>query len=141
MNKTEAVNNIRAAKQAHMSWVMKADALIYGIPLESDQVPVNGTECLFGQWYYGEGQNLKHLTSFKAIEQPHFELHSTYAQIFKLLFESDDKSFLKKLFGQSSKQSEVNTQRARELFPKLKEYSNEVIKYLDALDSEIALLV
>ncbi|MES0326916.1 MAG: CZB domain-containing protein [Gammaproteobacteria bacterium] len=137
MNKTEAVNKIRAAKQAHMSWVMKADALIYGIPLENNQVPVDGTECIFGQWYYGEGQNLKYLASFKAIEQPHFELHSTYAQIFKLLFESDDKSFLKKLFGQSSKQSEANTQKARELFPKLKEYSNEVIKYLDVLDSEI----
>ncbi len=137
MNKIEVIQKVRAAKQAHMSWVMKADALIHGIPLEKEQVPVDGTECIFGQWYYGDGQSLNHLASFKAIEQPHFDLHSTYEQIFKILFDSNDKSFITSLFGTSKKQEEANLQKARLLFPQLKKHSEVVIQYLDKLEDEI----
>ena len=140
MNKMEVIKKVRAAKQAHMSWVMKADALIHGIPLEKEQVPVDGTACIFGHWYYGEGQNLHHLDSFKAIEQPHFDLHSTYAQIFKILFDSDDKSFLSKLFGTSQKQEEAKLLEARQIFPQLKKHSEVVIKHLDELEREIEAL-
>ncbi len=140
MDKSEIIKRIRAAKQAHLSWVMKADALIHGIPLEKDQVPINGTECIFGKWYYGEGQNLKSLPSFKAIEQPHFNLHSTYARIFKLLFEETNVSFLSKLFGRSKKQNEKNLMEARNIFPILKGHSKEVVKYLDKLEQEVIAL-
>lgn len=137
MNKEELVKKVREAKAAHVSWVMKADALIRGIPLEKEQVPINGTECSFGKWYYGSGQTLSALPSFKAIEKSHSELHSVYARIFKLLFEETNHSFLSKIFGQSRKVDEKNTSQARSLFPELKAHSEEVIKCLDSLESEI----
>ena len=138
MDKNKLIYQIREAKRAHVSWVMKADALIQGIPLEQDQVPVNGTECKFGHWYYGEGQNLSFLQSYKAIEQPHFNLHSTYAQIFKLLFDETRQGMLEKLFGKSKKAEEVKLLKARQMFPELRKHSEEVIAALEGLEAELA---
>lgn len=137
MDKIELLHKINAAKRAHVSWVMKADALIQGIPLEKEQVPVNGTECAFGQWYYGEGQGLISLEEFKAIEEPHFKLHHSYAKIFKLLFEDDDHSFLSKLFGQNKRHEAVKLEQAKLLFPELKKHSEEVVRHLDNLSTQI----
>jgi hypothetical protein len=137
MNKQKIIQNIQAAKRAHISWVMKADALIHGIPLEKDQVPVNGTECIFGKWYYGEAQIFNKLPEFKAIEQPRFDLHSTYARIFKLLYESDEGSFLSKLFGKSQKLKESNLKEARNIFPELKAHSEIVVKRLENLEQAV----
>lgn len=77
MTKLDLLKTVRSARRTHIRWAMKADALIHGIPLEKEQVPVNGTECSFGKWFYGEGQSLSALPSYKALEKPHFDLHST----------------------------------------------------------------
>lgn len=137
MDKIETLQKINAAKRAHISWVMKADALIQGIPLEKEQVPINGTECIFGQWYYGEGQDLMSLKEFKAIEQPHFNLHHTYAKIFRLLFEKEDHSLLSKFFGQNRRHETIKVEQAKLLFPELKKHSEEVVKHLDILSARI----
>lgn len=137
MNKIEAIQKINAAKRAHVSWVMKADALIQGIPLEKEQVPINGTECLFGQWYYGDGQGLLSLEEFKAIEEPHYMLHHSYAKIFKLLFEDDDHTFISKLFGNYKRHETAKIEQAKLIFPELKKHSEEVVRLLDNLASQI----
>lgn len=137
MNKIEVLQKINAAKRAHVSWVMKADALIQGIPLEKEQVPINGTECMFGQWYYGEGQGLLALEAFKTIEQPHYQLHHCYAKIFKLLFEGDDHTFLSKLFGKNKHHETAKIEQAKLIFQELKKHSEEVVRLLDNLTSQI----
>ena len=136
MDNDQIIQKIRDAKRSHVSWVMKADALIHGIPLEKNQVPLDGTECAFGHWYYGEGQNLSHLISFKELEKPHFDLHSSYAEIFKLLFGETRQSLLSKLFGSSKKINEVNVELARKLFSELKKHSDIVIEKLEMLEKE-----
>lgn len=137
MNKSNLLQKINAAKRAHISWVMKADALIQGIPLEKEQVPIDGTECLFGQWYYGDGQSLLSIDAFKAIENPHARLHHTYAKIFTLLFEENDHSILSKLFGQNKRHEIARLEQAKLLFPELKKHSEEVVRLLDNLASQI----
>ena len=139
MNKEQALKKIREAKQSHLSWVMKANSLIQGIPLEQDSAPVNGTDCAFGKWYYGEGQSLKSLPSFKAIEQHHANLHSCYAGIFRMLFtDHQDQGLIAKLFGQSAKREKEDFEKAKQMFPQLKKHSELVISYLDKLEKEVS---
>ncbi len=141
MNKVQVINEIHEAKRAHISWVSRAQALIMGLPLEQNQVPMHSTDCKFGKWYYGHGQVLHALPAFKAIEEPHMQLHETYMKIFKLLFGEQQEaksSFWDKLFGKSATiDNEANKAEAEELFKVLKGYSDQVVGQLDALEDQL----
>lgn len=141
MQQMDMVHEIRAAKRAHVNWVSHAHALIEGLPLEQNQVPVNATECKFGSWYYGHGQMLASTPEFRAIEQPHMALHETYAKIFKHLFghqeEEQPKSFFSRWFGKSTEVKEDHKAEARKLFPVLKRHSEVVIHKLEELEDKV----
>lgn len=138
MLKNEIITLIRNAKTGHKKWVENAISLIEGLPLDKNQVPVNATECMFGQWYYGEGQGLKTLKIFKEIEQYHDGLHKNYREIFVLLFEEESKpSLLELLFGQSRKVSEEKKRAADEKLHSLKRQSKNIMQKLDELEEMI----
>lgn len=105
MVKTEVITTLKLAAVSHRAWVSNAQALIDGVPLDKDKVPVSATECEFGKWYYGDGQCLKSIPGFKEIEKPHDNLHQTYAEIFALLYGEENKkpSFFSKLIGRAQK--------------------------------------
>ena len=44
MKLTEVLEKIRNARSAHKAWVAKAEALVAGIPLEKEQVPLLPTD-------------------------------------------------------------------------------------------------
>ncbi len=94
MKKVEVLAALHKAKSAHLRWTMYAHGLIKGLPFEKDQVPLTGTDCDFGKWYYGAGQFLHPLANFRAMEEAHLKLHKTYLEIFSLLFVQDKKSTL-----------------------------------------------
>jgi hypothetical protein len=75
MNNDELITIIRNAKVSHKRWVENARSLIEGVPLDKSQVPVNATDCVFGKWYYNEGQALKSISIFREIESHHDALH------------------------------------------------------------------
>ncbi len=138
MDKTEVIMLLRQAKTGHKKWVENAISLIEGLPLDKNQVPVNGTECMFGQWYYGEGQGLKSLKAFKEIEQYHDGLHRIYREIFILLFEEESKpSLLTRLFGISRKVTEEKKLAAHEKLQALKLQSRSIMKKVDELEEAI----
>lgn len=138
MNKNEIIMLVRNAKSGHKKWVENAISLIEGLPLDKNQVPVNATECAFGQWYYGEGQGLKAVKVFKEIEAYHDGLHKVYREIFVLLFEDESKpSLLSRLFGLSHKVSEEKKLAAQEKLQTLKLQSRSIMKKLDDLEETI----
>ncbi len=143
MNKLESLKHIRAAKRAHLNWVSHAHALILGVPLEENQIPVYATDCQFGKWYYHDGQGLASIQAFRDIEQPHIELHNSYYEIFQLLFKKEEKKtgFWGKLFG---KKAAINTDddknKAQALYAELKGYSEIVVSHLDSLANELELI-
>lgn len=138
MDKNEIIMLIRNAKIGHKKWVENAISLIEGLPLDKTQVPVNATECMFGQWYYGEGQGLKSVAAFREIEKYHDGLHRIYRDIFILLFEEDSKpSFLSRLFGLSRKVSEEKQIAAFEKLQTLKLQSRSIMQKLDELEEAI----
>lgn len=137
MDKVEAIKQIRAARRAHLSWVMKANALIQGIPLDEDQVPVSSKNCKFGRWYHAAGQDFRKITGFNEINGPHEELHAIYHQIFNLLIPEEQSGLIQKLLGSKPKVSDKNLKKARELFQSLKSQSEKVVEKLDFLEQNI----
>lgn len=135
MKKLEILSVLRKAKGAHLRWVMNAHALIEGLPLEKDQVPINGTECVFGRWYYGDGQILHHIQSFRAIEQPHLRLHETYMKIFKLLFVEDQNfSLWDKWLGKAKQAKAQHVAEAQELYKVMEKHSQQIVEQVEILE-------
>ena len=139
MRKDDLILTIRNAKAAHKRWVENARSLIEGLPLDKCQVPINSTDCQFGQWYYSEGQSFKPLPSFRDIESHHDGLHKTYREIFVLLFSEEDAkpSMLSRLFGTAQKSSREKHEAAQVKFNVLQQQSTTISSKLDDLESLI----
>ena len=137
MVKKEVVDKLRMARSAHVQWRARAQALVAGIPLEKEQVPVAYTDCKFGKWYYGSGQDLSSLDAFKAIEEPHQQLHLIYMKIFAFLFGEDNRSFLSKMFGSTKRYKQENLEQAKELLPHLIGVSETLLEAIDLLEKDL----
>jgi hypothetical protein len=139
MDKTEVITTLKLAAVSHRAWLSNAQALIDGIPLDKDKVPVSATECEFGKWYYGDGQCLKSIPGFKEIEKPHDNLHQTYAEIFALLYGEENKkpSFFSKLIGRAQKAAAEKKEAAKVKSLILKDHSTEVIDHMEQLQRVI----
>ena len=141
MNKNDVILKLRDAARTHKQWVSDALALIQGVPLDKEKVPVNATECAFGKWYYGEGQCLRELQGFKEIEVSHDKLHKIYMEIFAIIFgEVQGASFFNRLFGLSHKIAAANREAAMEKFHSLEQQSDVILKQLVFLEKIISAL-
>lgn len=137
MTRQEILTQLRKAKSAHLQWRAYAQALIAGLPVQEDQVPLTHTACNFGKWYYGEGQALAPLASYAGIEVPHETLHRIYAEIFKLLFTEQERSLLSRLFGSASSQRDKNKAQAEALMNQLLGVSTTMLDALAQLEKEV----
>lgn len=137
MDKKQLIANLRAAKSAHIKWRSYAQALVAGLPVSENQVPVIHTDCVFGRWYYGQGQQLSALPGYQAIEIPHEALHGIYMQIFKLLFEMEDTGFFAKLVGSTRKNDERRRDQINTLLNNLVEMSKTLLTAIELLEQEI----
>lgn len=142
MTKEQIIEHLRAAKSAHIKWVQKAKMLINGIEVEKDAIPVNSTECKFGQWFYGDGQVLNALSNnlpecMIAIEELHTELHDIYMKIFHLYFSKDSGGFFSKLFGSKKKVSEEDSKKAIEYYDSLENISKKLLEEINRLERRL----
>ena len=139
MDKTEVITTLKLAAVSHRAWLSNAQALIDGIPLDKEKVPVSATECEFGKWYYGDEQRLKSLPGFKEIEKPHNKLHETYMEIFTLLYGEENKkpSFFSKLIGSAQKAAVEKQEAAQAKSLYLQDHSARVIDPLEQLQRVI----
>lgn len=139
MSKQKTITLIRNAKSGHKRWVENAISLVKGMPLDKNQIPVNATDCVFGQWYYGEGQGFKSIAAFVEIEKYHDALHKTYRDIFVLLFKEQSKpNVLNRLFELLGHVSEEKHTTAREKLETLEYQSRVIMKKLDELEEIIS---
>jgi hypothetical protein len=137
MNKIEILTQLRQAKSAHIQWRAYAQALVAGIPVEKDHVPVIHTNCAFGKWYYGRGQQLSSLSAYRAIETPHEMLHQIYMKIFNLLFGSGESTFFKRVFGSKGKLNAKDKEQAEELMRNLLSVSETLLEAVSLLEGEV----
>lgn len=146
MNKNEILTHLRDAKKAHVAWVTYANAMVEGLIVEEFKVPIHGTDCGFGKWYYGEGQVLMLLPEFKKIDAPHLKLHETYMGIYKLLKvrdKEDESSVFSRMMGSKRKLEAEKAdalEKAHVLYKQLKAISLEVVMHLENLQEELMLM-
>ena len=122
MHQRDALNHLRAAKSAHIQWRSNAQALVAGVAIDESKIPVDHTDCKFGQWYYGDGQLLMPLQAFQGIEVPHQNLHLVYKKIYDLLH---------------VKMGFFRTQKAEKLLPTIIQLSESLIKSVELLEEDI----
>jgi len=118
--------------------VGNALALIEGVPLDKEKVPVNATDCKFGKWYHGDGQSLRDIAGFKEIDELHDDLHQIYMEIFAILFgEAYEPSLFAKLIGSSRKLAAQKREMAMEKFNFLQKKSDLIVKQIINLEKII----
>jgi|LGOV01.1.fsa_nt_gb mevalonate kinase len=140
MNKAETVEQLHNAKKAHVKWVQRAKALIEGLPIEKEAIPVDCTECKFGQWFYSDGQHLNAIPGMDClheIEKLHFNLHDMYMKIFKVYFGDMNRSFFSKLFNMKKSISDSDKDIAKDYYDKLLEISHQLLEVIDRLERRL----
>ncbi len=137
MKRKEILAQLRVAKSAHIQWRSYAQAITAGIPVENDHVPVLHTNCKFGKWYYGQGQQLASLSSYGGIDTPHEVLHQIYKEIYNILFGENNQSKLSKFFGLKRKVSRKEKARVDELMQNLLGVSGTLLEAINVLEKEI----
>lgn len=137
MTKREIIQQLRAAKAAHIQWRAYAQAIVGGFSVDQNHVPVIHTNCKFGQWYYGKGQMLSSLSVYGSIDGPHATLHQVYMEIFKLMYGETKVGWLKSLFVSKQKRKEENKKKAEELMQNLISISESLLESITMLEQEV----
>ena len=140
LDKREAMSQIRAAKSAHMRWRAYAQALVSGVEVSDEKIPVKHTNCVFGQWYHGQGKiMLGHLDSYEGIYTPHEMLHAIYERIYNTLHgEAEVKTGgLARLCRGKAARKEKQYELAREYMGELIGVSETLLKALEMLEQEV----
>lgn len=135
MQHPSPLQQIQRAKTAHLRWRAYAQALVSGYEIEEGQSPLEHTDCQFGHWYYGAGQELQHLDAFRAIEAPHQRLHATYKRIYQLVRSRHNPGWMRTIrrwFGAS------DAEELQHLMDELKACSEAMLKALETLEQLMA---
>ena len=145
MDKNVILEQLRAAKAAHINWVQRAKMLISGFKVEEDAIPVNSTQCQFGKWFYSDAQRLNTLPNntldcMSEIEKLHFELHDIYLNIYKIYYDMEPQGFFSKLFGKKKKVSEDASKLAKEYFSSMQEVSKKLVDQINLMERRIVAL-
>ncbi len=140
MEKSEVLTSIRAARRAHIIWVDSAKALVNGLEVKKEQIPIAVTACDFGKWFYCDGQILLSLFSehaVKKLDNKHKELHDTYMKIFKIYFPVQKRSLLAKLMKRKKKITANDEYNALVYLADLEKISDELISYLNIIEKKL----
>ncbi len=145
MEKSTILEQLRAAKAAHINWVQRAKMLISGFKMEEDAIPVNSTQCQFGKWFYSDAQKLNGLRNnpiecLNKIETLHFDLHDIYLNIYKIYYDMEPQGFFSKLFGKKKKITADSVKLAKEYFNSMEEVSKLLVKEINLMERRIVAL-
>ena len=139
--KGEILTKIRGARREHVAWVERAKALVNGLEISKEQIPIKVTKCEFGKWFYCDGQILLSIFKEEAVEKlekKHKELHTIYMKIFKIYFDKKEQSLWAKIFKRKRKISASDEQIVLEYLNDLERISLELISYLNIIEKKIS---
>jgi len=133
VEKQEIINELNKAKNAHVMWFANAMALSVGTDPGDSSVPKKHTECTFGKWYYGAGQENNGLDSYKAIEIIHKKLHDKYNEIFAEFEKLSSECIFENIALRDSPQQ----QKFNASIEELKVISKELLAKLAELENDL----
>ena len=140
MDKDNIIDLLQKAKKAHIQWVIRAQALTEGLPVQKEAIPMDCTECAFGLWLYSDGQDITKLPGMdvmKEIEAKHYDLHAVYLKIFSIFFPDNKQGFFAKIFASKPKITQEQQAQAKEEFLVLKGISDELTAMLSRLERRL----
>jgi len=140
MEKSEVLASIRGARRAHIMWVDRAKALVHGLEIKKEQIPISVTECDFGKWFYCDGQILLSLFTERAVKKldnKHKELHDVYMKIFKIYFPVVRRSLFAKLMKRKKKISANDEYNSLIYLGDLEKISDDLISYLNIIEKKL----
>lgn len=140
MEKSDVLRSIRSARRAHVIWVDRAKALVNGLEVKKEQIPLEVTECDFGKWFYCDGQILLSIfteEAVKKLDDKHKELHDIYMKIFKIYFSVKKRSLWAKLLKRKKKITANDEYNALVYLRNLEEISDELISYLNIMEKKL----
>ena len=140
LEKSDILRSIRSARRAHIIWVDRAKALVNGLPIRKEQIPLEITECDFGKWFYCDGQILLSLFTERAVkklENKHKELHDVYMKIFKIYFPVTKRSLFSKLLQRKKKITPNEEYNALVYLRSLEDISEELVSYLNIIEKKM----
>ncbi len=106
-------------KAAHNIWKAKLNAMLMGKETIALNEVLNHRDCVFGKWYFNEGQReFGHLATFKEIDKWHEQIHSVGKEIVELM-------------------NSENKQKAVEIYSGFETLTNEMFLLLDRLEKEV----
>ena len=136
------LKKLEDARSAHIKWVRRAQHLVEGLPLDESMIPVDSTECRFGEWLHSDGFRLKLLKSFaplvEEVDALHMKLHSVYLSIYRIYFIDTKRSWLlKAILGERKEVPAHKQQEAREMFRHLEDVSSQLLQSLTKLERQL----
>jgi hypothetical protein len=140
MEKSEVLASIRGARRAHIMWVDRAKALVHGLEIKKEQIPISVTECDFGKWFYCDGQILLSLFTERAVKKldnKHKELHDVYLKIFKIYFPVTRRSLFAKLLKRKKKITANDEYNSLIYLNDLEKISDDLISYLNIIEKKL----
>jgi len=133
MTKQEVILQIRQAYIAHIKWRSEAQAIHMGLPMLEKKVDLLQTDCAFGQWYYGDGQHLSLLETFKSLEPMHDKMHHIYQSIYHLENKKKKSRFLKL----KTEDEVLKKKQIRAYFKDMAKISKHFLETLKELETDI----
>jgi len=140
LEKSEVLKNIRVARRGHIVWVDRAKALVHGLEVKKNDIPIGVTECEFGKWLYCDGQILLSIFSehaVKKLDKKHKELHDIYMKIFKIYFSVGKRSWLDRLFNRKKRVMANEEYNSLVYLGELEKISEELISYMNIIEKKL----
>ncbi len=140
MDKENILKELRSAKVAHLKWVQRAKSLISGMLIEKEAIPLDYTECVFGKWFYSDGQDIALLPGMDVMDSigtKHTELHEMYFKIFQVYFGEGRQSFFSKLLKIKKKISPAEEDMAQHYYVELESISKDLLDLIGRLERRV----
>ena len=131
MDKQQVLKTLRAAKKAHIKWRSYAQAIEMSLDISAN--PIISTECEFGTWYYGDGQQLNYIPTYRDIEKSHQAVHDIYMK----MYQEKNKEIKVGLFGSKAKETKEREVILEGLMQQMQAVSTELLEKLNVLEDEI----
>lgn len=100
----DAAGILERAKSDHLLWKMRVVNMLRGIETLTEKELTSHTDCRLGKWYFNPDNPLRNDSDFRAINDPHNQVHE-YARQAVLAYQAGDRKKAEKysgLLGRSS---------------------------------------
>lgn len=108
------VETLEKAKTDHLLWKSRIVNMLKGIEAVTPEEVTSHQHCRLGKWYFKEDNALRDMPEFKALDEPHHQVHKMAQEAAKAY-------------------QEGNIKLAQACLKKLDKHSGKVIKYINTL--------